>query len=105
MIGRARLRALRNDIAVHEVMRDDLGITVYFEAGHWRFQCPLCHQYDTATNPRTNLGRCFRCRRNFNPIDVTIIVRRCTFLEAVEDLEATLRTRRDRQNAAVPDRR
>ena len=44
--------------------------------GFFRFLCPHCGEFNTATNPRTNLTRCFRCQRNFNPIDMVIAVER-----------------------------
>lgn len=58
--------------------------------GYLRFLCPLCRDFNTATKPETNLGRCFRCRRNFNTIDLVLIVERCEFLEAVARLEELL---------------
>ena len=100
MIDAGRLRKLRNAIPVHEVLRGTLGIRVYQEGGYWRFQCPLCNAYDTATNPKTNLARCFRCRKNFNPIDLVMMVAKCDFLDAVTELEAILRARLNHQNAA-----
>jgi hypothetical protein len=45
---------------------------------------------DTATNPLTNLARCFRCRRNFNPIEMVMAVQECSFVEAVERLKNLL---------------
>ncbi len=56
--------------------------------GGWlRFLCPCCGEFDTATNPWTNLARCFRCERNFNPIDLVMLERRASFLEAIRYLE------------------
>ena len=82
MITRQRLRSLRNDVAVDRVLKD-LGVPTKVRDGFLRFLCPVCHEFNTATNPRTNLGRCFRCRRNFNPIDLVIVVEDATFLDAV----------------------
>ena len=61
--------------------------------GYFRFLCPLCSEFNTATNPRTNLGRCFRCRRNFNPIDLVMAVRASSFLDSVEFLAQRFPTR------------
>ena len=58
--------------------------------GFFRFLCPLCREFNTATNPKTNLARCFRCKRNFNPIDLVMVVERCGFLDAVRFLEPLL---------------
>jgi len=74
---------LRNKVAVQHFMADALGIHVKYSEGYYRFQCPLCKEMRTAINENTNLGRCFRCNRNFNPIDITIEVRGCSFLDAV----------------------
>ena len=57
---------------------------------HLRFLCPLCREFNTAVNPRTNLGRCFRCEQNFNPIDMVMIVKGYSFLQAVEYLSSLL---------------
>ena len=58
--------------------------------GYFRFLCPLCSEFITATNPKTNLARCFRCEKNFNPIDMTMLVNRWNFRETVEYLEALI---------------
>jgi len=80
------LRRIRNDISVRDLIRGRLEMTWKESEGVFRFLCPLCGDFHTATNPRTNLARCFRCRRNFNTIDLTMIVQGCTFLEAVDIL-------------------
>ena len=51
---------------------------------------PICEDANTATNPRTNLARCFRCQRNFNPIEFVMAVQGCEFLDAVACLEPHL---------------
>ncbi len=60
------------------------------------FLCPSCHEYLSAVNPRTNLGRCFACKTNFNPIDLTMAVQRCDFVTAVEYLKPMLRSSKPR---------
>jgi hypothetical protein len=52
-----------------------------------RFRCPLCCNFHTATNHKTNLARCFDCKKNFNPIDMVITVGNCGFVEAVKFLK------------------
>ena len=37
-----------------------------------QFVCPECSESQTSVNPKTNLARCFRCERNWNPIDFTM---------------------------------
>ena len=36
-----------------------------------------------AINLKTNLARCFRCEKNFNPIDIVMIVNQIDFVETV----------------------
>ncbi len=90
-ISTQRLRALRNDISIAKLIERDLVIPSKVRDGHLRFLCPLCGEFNTATNSKTNLARCFRCRRNFNPIDLVMTVNRCDFLEAVRYLDPQLR--------------
>lgn len=52
-----------------------------------RFRCPRCYNFHTATNTKTNLARCFDCKKNFNPIDLVMAVGDLTFIEAVEYLK------------------
>ena len=54
------------------------------------FLCPKCGEFLTATNPSTNLGRCFHCEINFNPIDLVMLINDCDFVTAVHFLEAKL---------------
>ena len=58
--------------------------------GYVRFLCPFCQEFNTAVNPATNLGRCFRCEENFNPIDFLMQVRGYDFVAAVSYLSALL---------------
>jgi DNA primase len=85
-----RLRALRNDIPIEAVIRK-LGLPAKEVEGYFRFLCPLCSEFHTATNPRTNLGRCFRCCENYNPIDLVMAVEKVSFLDAVSLLERMLK--------------
>ncbi len=85
------LHALRNRIPIDQLIERHLRWPCKRRAGIFRFLCPLCEEFHTATNPRTNLARCFRCQRNFNPLDFVIAVRQCDFLEAVAFLEPYLR--------------
>ena len=86
----AFLRRLRNEIPINEVIVDLLNLEVRNEHKTFRFRCPLCCNFHTATNHKTNLARCFDCRQNFNPIDTVITVGNCGFLEAVEILKDTI---------------
>ena len=85
----AQLRALRNQIPIQDVIRY-LGQPCKEREGHFRFLCPLCQEFHTDVNPNANLGRCFRCERNFNAIDLAMIIERVPFLDAVASLRSLL---------------
>jgi hypothetical protein len=80
------LRRLRNDIDIDLVIKR-LRLETRPSQKILRFRCPLCHGFHTATNPKTNLARCFDCRRNFNPIDLVMAVTARSFVETVELLK------------------
>lgn len=94
-ITNEELRRLRNDIGVDEVIRV-LGQPLKCREGHFRFLCPICSEFHTDTNAKTNLARCFRCDRNFNAIDLIMIVERVSFLDAVHTLRDILASRQVR---------
>ena len=85
----AMLRRLRNEIEFAKLLND-------LRWPHKRrnhqlvFVCPLCSETQSAVNPRTNLARCFRCETNFNPIDFTMAVQHCSFVDAVHYLQPWL---------------
>ncbi len=93
-IPAGRLRQLRNDLKLRSVLQD-LKVPTKQREGYLRFLCPLCGEFNTAVNPTTNLGRCFRCERNYNPIDMTMLVTRSSFLECVDLLERNLEREHD----------
>jgi hypothetical protein len=84
------LRALRNDIPIAQLIRFHLELPCKERDGLLRFLCPRCGEFHTATNPRTNLARCFHCGLNFNPIDLVMAVERCAFVDAVKILRPLL---------------
>ena len=81
------LRKLRNDIPIATLIADILELPSKTAGGYFRFLCPLCGEFDTATNPKTNLARCFACQQNFNTIDITMTVNHQNFREAVHFLK------------------
>ena len=81
------LRMLRNQIPINEVIIDLLNLEVRNDHELLRFRCPLCDNFHTATNHKTNLARCFDCKNNFNPIDLVMTVENCGFLNAVKILK------------------
>jgi len=84
------LHTLRNQIPINTVITDILRLDLRRGDTLLRFRCPLCDRFHTATNPKTNLARCFDCQKNFNPIDLVISVVKCSFVDAVELLKEKL---------------
>ncbi len=78
---------LRNHIPINDVIVHILDLPSKVRDGYLRFLCPRCSEFMTACNPKTNLARCFRCERNFNPIDMVMVVKACNFKDAVEFLQ------------------
>ena len=81
------LYRLRNKIPLASVIKTALGIPWKNTKGRFRFLCPLCNEFDTAVNPATNLARCFHCRKNFNAIDLVMLIRKSGFVDSVRFLE------------------
>ncbi len=80
------LYRLRNEIPVATVVRQVLDLPHKEVEGLLRFLCPICGEFNTGFHPQENLGRCFRCRRNFNPIDLVMADREGGFRNAVDIL-------------------
>ncbi len=89
-LSKKHLRELRNRIEIIPLIADVLEIACKNHDGRFRFMCPLCHDFDTAVNPSTNLARCFYCKQNFNPIDMVMFVKRYSFMQAVRFLQPVL---------------
>jgi hypothetical protein len=87
------LRRLRNDIP-WKLLLEQLQWPHKQRRGQLAFLCPCCHEYVSAVNPRTNLGRCFHCETNFNPIDFTMAAEQCDFVAAVTLLKPLLASRK-----------
>lgn len=85
------LRMIRNRIPIEKVIITMLNLEVRHTSKWLRFRCPRCYKFHTATNPNTNLARCFDCKENFNPIDLVMAVGECNFVEAVEYLKKRMR--------------
>jgi len=81
------LFSLRNFIPIDILIEEQLIIPSKISEGFFRFLCPICNEFQTATNPKTNLARCFRCERNFNTIDIVMIWQDINFVEAVKFLQ------------------
>ncbi len=85
-LNKAILRRLRNEIEIQPLIAGALAMENRMSEGRFRFLCPICSEFNTAVNPKTNLARCFCCKRNFNPIDLVITVKGYAFLDAVDFL-------------------
>ncbi len=85
--SKEKLRILRNEIPIARIISDFLRIPCKVSEGYLRFLCPMCSEFNTATNSRTNLARCFRCLKNFNTIDMVMLVKCCNFREAVDMID------------------
>jgi len=81
------LRKLRNEIPITLVIAEFLKLPTKVSEGYFRFLCPLCSEFITATNPKTNLARCFLCKKNFNPIDIVMLTKQVSFSKAVDYLK------------------
>jgi len=81
------LRMLRNQVPIDTVITSFLNMEARTVHSLFRFRCPLCENFHTAVNPKTNLARCFDCKQNFNPIDMVMVATKSSFIEAVEFLE------------------
>ncbi len=79
-----QLFQIRNHIQIRTVIENLLDIPSIKEGNAFHFRCPLCAGYNTAVKTSTNLARCFPCRKNFNTIDIVMLVRDMDFVETVE---------------------
>ena len=83
---RHELYKLRNSIPLADVL-SVLEWPHKTRDGRVCFVCPQCSESLTAINQRTNLGRCFRCEINFNPIDLVMLINDYDFVAAVHFLQ------------------
>ena len=80
------LYGLRNAIPINKVIKA-LKIEHRVTEGCFRFQCPVCFGFHTATKAETNLARCFNCQKNFNTIDLAMICGNQSFVDSVRYLK------------------
>lgn len=85
--SKQELFSLRNHIKINNLISDILVMPSKFNDGNLRFCCPLCSEFVTATSSKTNLGRCFRCNKNFNTIDLVMLDKKMNFVDAVKFLQ------------------
>ena len=82
---------IRNSIRIDVLIEKKLDIPSKISEGFFRFLCPLCNEFQTAVNPQTNLGRCFRCEKNFNTIDMVMVWHNTGFIDSVKYLQTILK--------------
>ena len=74
---------IRNNIDIDWLINEKLCLKMKYKRV-WRFCCPLCKGYNTATKKQTNLGRCFDCKKNYNTIDLVIYTKKLNFIPSVQ---------------------
>lgn len=85
--SRSQLFALRNNIAIDILIKEVLHVPCKSRQGRFSFLCPLCKQFDTSVNYKTNLARCFACEKNFNTIDLVMAIMQSDFVDSVRFLK------------------
>ncbi|MEN8250720.1 MAG: CHC2 zinc finger domain-containing protein [Bacteroidota bacterium] len=84
-----QLFQVRNEIDIDWLINEKLHLERQFNS-IWRFQCPVCQQFNTATQKKNNLARCFSCQKNFNTIDLMIYSKKMDFVPGVQFLLSLL---------------
>ena len=85
-INNTELRRLRNDVPIKDVIYA-LNIPWEMNDQIFRFICPCCKNLGASLHPNENLTRCFKCQKNFNPIDLTLIHLNKKFRTAINWLQ------------------
>ena len=98
----SQLYALRNQINIEMLIEKTLAVPCAVTKGCFRFRCPMCNGFDTAVNPKTNLARCFRCEKNFNTIDLVMLIRQTNFVQSVKFLQSIHQKNPDCQEPGDP---
>jgi DNA primase len=80
------LYSLRTELNIESVIKV-LDVPNKARDGYLRFLCPCCSEFQTAVNPKTNLGRCFLCQRNFNTIELVMADKKLNFVDSVKFLK------------------
>jgi len=96
-----QLFQIRNEIDIDWLINDTLQLERQFNR-IWRFQCPVCQQFNTAIQKKNNLARCFSCQKNFNTIDLVIHSKKVNFIPSVQFLLLLLE-KKSISNARIHD--
>ena len=85
------LRRIRNEIPVPSLLKR-LGWPNKYREGDFFFLCPhsRCGEFLVKKTPEANLGHCFACDRNFNTIDLTMLIEQVDFVIAISMLDPLL---------------
>jgi len=76
------LMRLRNELPIREIIYV-LKIPWKQDDELCRFRCPKCAGMHTSVHPTQNLGRCFDCAVNYNPIDLVCAQKKTGFRSAI----------------------
>jgi DNA primase len=76
MITKELLWAIRNELPMKLTVQrlGNFGPIAKQSDGYFRFQCPNCKELRATVNPKNNLAHCFSCKKNFNNIDLMMIL-------------------------------
>jgi DNA primase len=104
MITKELLYALRNELPMRLTVTrlGRFGPIAKQVDGYFRFQCPECKELRVTVNPSNNLAHCFCCSKNFNNIDLMMLLGH-EFKPAVSILENWLRQYRRDQGRPKTD--
>jgi DNA primase len=104
MITKELLYALRNELPMRLTVTrlGRFGPIAKQGDGYFRFQCPECKELRVTVNPSNNLAHCFCCEKNFNNIDLMMLLGH-EFKPAVSILENWLRQYRRDQGRPKTD--
>jgi len=103
-LSKRHLHDLRNKIPIRRLIENELGVRAHTESGIFRFECPLCGCFHTSVMKTVNLGRCFECKVNFNPIDMVIAVKKIDFCQSADFLTNILESGVSAKPVAPPAR-
>jgi len=96
--SRQQLYFLRNEIPIEILIEKKLKMPCRTAGGRFGFLCPLCGEFNTSVNRQTNLARCFGCGKNFNAIDLVMVIRKVDFVTSIRYLEALVQNNQIKSN-------
>ena len=85
-----QISAIRNRVPIRKVIQELLELPNKEQEGFMRFLCPCCGEFRTSVHRTENIGRCFLCEKNFNPIDLVMADRKLGFIQTVNLLSQYL---------------